>query len=140
MNDLWPVLIAEAVRDYCIRDESDPEWHGGERAAQAIADLLRACPQMPRLTPTMLSVLRVLREKRGPAGEEEVVITEFRGGSASVAWITGDDVQSMTVLPSTLRKLKTLGLVESRGSWNGAERYGLSISGSLVSQIYEEEK
>jgi hypothetical protein len=43
----WPVAVVEAVRDRYIQHVDDPDWHGGERAAQEIADLLRKCIALP---------------------------------------------------------------------------------------------
>ena len=132
----WPVAVAEAVRDRYVHHVDDPDWHGGERAAQEIADLLRKCATLPRLTPTMLLVLHKLRTTKC-ATREEVTITEFPRGSASLSWHDGFEPRSFTVLPSTLKRLRDLGLVEPRPERNGLNYYGLSVSGDLVSRFYE---
>jgi DNA-binding transcriptional ArsR family regulator len=132
----WPIAVAEAVRDKYIHQVDDPDWHGGERAAQEIADLLRKCGALPKLTPTMLLVLRVLRTTKCATGEE-VTITEYSLGSAAIFWHSGSEVRSLTVLPSTLKRLRDLGLVEVRSEQSGNKRYGLSVSGALVSRFYD---
>ena len=43
----------------------------------------------------------------------------------------------MTVLPSTLKRLRDLGLVELRGERNDMKDYGLSVTGEIVSRFHE---
>jgi hypothetical protein len=133
---IWPVAVAEAVRDRYIQRVDDPDWHGGERAAQEIADLLRKCAKIPKLTATQRLVLRILRTTKC-ATRQEVTITEYRLGAASISWHNGFEVQSMTVLPSTLKRLRDLGLVELRGERNDMKDYGLSVTGEIVSRFHE---
>ena len=137
-SQYWPVAVAEAVRDRYIQHVEDEDWHGGERAAQEIADLLRKCAALPKLTSTMIHVLHMLRTTRC-ATRDEVVITEFPRGAASISWHTGSEVRSMIVLPSTLKRLRDLGLVEPRPERNGLKRYGLSVTGELASRMYNRE-
>lgn len=90
-------------------------------------------PPQPKLSPTMLDVLRRLRDTRCTVNQE-VTITEYPQGGASIMWHNGFEAKSKTVRTTTLASLIKLGMVEVRTKDDHHTYYGLSANGRAALQ------